>query len=192
MDSASLIGGLGLLIGLAGSLWYIAAILRGQTRPHAFTWIVWSILGGIGYFAQLHDDTGPGSWVLAANFFTSVATALLAFKYGEKDITRGDWISFISSSVAILPWLLTRDPLGSVILISLIDIVAFYPTVRKSWTKPREENLIAYVLGSLKFILSFFALQTFTINTTLYPGTIVAINMAFVLMCLIRRRQVSG
>lgn len=189
--SAEIIGALAFIMGIAASVWYIVAILRGQTKPHAFTWIVWSILGGIGYFAQLHDDTGPGTWVMGANFFTSVATALLALKYGEKETTRGDWIAFLSSLVAILPWVLTKDPLGSVILISLIDIVAFYPTVRKSWLKPGEENLMAFGLGSAKFGISFFAFDVYSLNTMLYPGTIVGINTLFIIFCLIRRRQLA-
>ncbi len=189
MTSAEILGLSGLLIGLCGSGVYIVSILRGDTKPHLFTWVVWSILTTIGYFAQLHDDTGPATWVLGANMITCSVIALLALKYGENTITRGDWIAFIASLTAIIPWLLTKDPLGSVILISLIDIVAFYPTIRKSWRNPDQENLTGYMIANLKYLISFFALEIYSINTLLYPATIVVVNSAFVAMCLLRRRS---
>lgn len=187
-----IIGALSFLIGLYGSGVYIVSILKHETRPHLFTWLVWTLLSGIGYFAQLHDKAGPGAWALAITALFSLMIVLLCLKYGEKTITKGDKIALGASLTAILPWLLTKDPLGSVILISIIDIVAFYPTIRKSWMKPGEEHLGAYNLANLKFVLSFFAMSAFTLNTMLYPTVIVLANGAFVVMCLIRRRQLSA
>lgn len=188
---AEILGATATLIGFYGQAVYVRSILRGQTKPHLFTWIVWGILGGIGFFAQLHDNAGPGAWVLGITSFFCLLNVVLALKYGEPDITGGDKIALAASLTAILPWLLTSDPLGSVILISVINIVAFYPTFRKSWTKPDEENLTAYNLANLKFFLSLCALQAFTINTALYPSVIILANGAFVVMCLIRRRQLA-
>lgn len=190
LTAAEIIGGIAFLLGIIGQLIYIVSILRGHTKPHLFTWLVWGILSAIGYFAQLHDDAGPGSWAMGVTALACLTTAALALKWGEKNITRGDKIAFATSISAILPWLLTKDPLGSVILISIIDVVAFYPTFRKSWHKPYEENLPSYNLASLKMILSLFALSNVTINTALYPSAVVLVNSTLVLTCLIRRKAV--
>lgn len=178
-------------VGVIGQGIYIRSILRGETKPHLFTWLVWTTLGAIGFAAMIHDNAGPAAWALGATFLLCLSTALLSLKYGEKSYTRGDKISLIASFSAIIPWLLTDDPLGSVILISIIDGVAFYPTIRKSWNKPGEESLFAYNLGSLKFGLSVLAISNFTLTNALYPATIVFLNTAFVAMCLIRRRQLA-
>ncbi len=188
---AEILGAIATLIGLYGQVVYVRSIFKGQTKPHLFTWVVWGILGSIGFFAQLHDHAGPGAWALGVTAGFCLLNALLALKYGEPEITRGDKIALAASMTAILPWLMTSDPIGSVILISIIDIVAFYPTFRKSWLKPHEENLTAYNLANLKFGLSLCALHVFTINTTLYPVVIILANGAFVIMCLIRRRQLA-
>lgn len=190
-SSAEIFGAMAFLVGLYGSGKYIVSILRHRTRPHLFTWAVWGLLSVIGFFAQLHDKAGPGAWALGITALCTIVICLLCFPYGEKSVTTGDKISLALSLTAILPWILTKDPLGSVILISLIDIVAFYPTFRKSWHKPHEEYLTGYNLANVKFILSFFAMQAFTINTLLYPAVIILTNAAFVLMCLIRRRQLA-
>ncbi len=177
-----------LAIGLYGSAFYIRSILKGQTKPHVFTHVVWGTVTFIAFLAQLHDSAGPGSWAMGISALACFTNAALALKYGEKNITRGDKIAFIASLTAIIPWVLTKDPLGSVILISIIDAVAFYPTFRKSWNKPWEENLTAYNIANLKFLLSLVAMRNFTIVTTLYVATVMALNGAFVIMCLIRRQ----
>lgn len=179
------------LVGLLSQAVYIVSIFKGITKPHLFTWLVWGTLGAIGFAAQWHGNAGPSMWTLAATTFLAFSTALLSLKYGEKTFTRGDKISLAASLFAIIPWLLTDDPLGSVLLISLIDAVAFYPTARKSWHKPHEESLLAYNIGSLKFGLSLLAITNFTFTNALYPAAIVFINTAFVAMCLYRRRALG-
>ncbi len=187
-----LIGAVAVVLGIVSQGLYILSILRGQTKPHLFTWLVWTILGGIGYAAQVHDNAGPGSWVMGMTAIVCGITALLSLKYGEKTFTRGDKIALVASLSALVPWVLTNDPLGSVILISVIDIVAFYPTIRKSWMKPNEEHLTAYNLATLKIFISLFALTNVTLTTALYPAVIVVVNTAFVLMCLLRRKALRG
>lgn len=191
MTITEIFGVLAVLVGVAGQGLYILSILRGQTHPHLFTWLVWTILGAIGFAAMVHDNAGPAMWALGATSFLCLTTALLSLKYGEKTFTRGDKIALVASLSAILPWLLTDDPLGSVILISIIDAVAFYPTLRKSWNKPWSENLFAYNLGSLKFGLTVLAISNLTLTNALYPAAIVFINTAFVVMCLARRRTLA-
>jgi hypothetical protein len=184
-------GALAVIVGVLGQAVYIRSILRGETKPHLFTWLVWGTLGMIGFAAMVYDKAGPATWALGATAMLCLITSLLSLKYGEKTFTRGDKIALFTSMSAIIPWLLTDDPLGSVILISIIDIVAFYPTIRKSWSKPGEESLFAYNLGSLKFGLTVLAISNFTLTNALYPAAIVFINTAFVIMCLIRRKQLS-
>lgn len=124
-----------------------------------------------------------------ATALTILATAILALKYGTKDITRGDKISLIAALLAIIPWVLTDNPLWSVILVTLIDLLAYYPTIRKSWHEPHEEALLSYTIGTVKFGLSVMALSNFTLVTTLYPVAIIIANIVLISMCLWRRKS---
>jgi hypothetical protein len=188
MAATAFIGLLAVFVGLVSGGMYILSVFRKESKPHLFTWIIWGLISAIAYAAQLHDHAGPGSWAMGLTALTCGATMALCFKYGEKDITRSDWIALIASLSAIIPWIMTDDPLYSVILVSFIDIVAFYPTFRKSWHKPYEENLLSYNIASLKLVLSLFALDNFTVTTSLYAMTIVGANTAFVTMCYTRRK----
>ena len=189
-SSTEIIGLAAVLLGVLSQGIYLVSIFKGETKPHLFTWLVWTIISGIGYAAQVHDNAGPGAWVMGFTCLCCAFTAMLCFKYGEKTFTRGDEIALVASLSAIIPWMLTDDPLGSVILISIIDVVAFYPTIRKSWMKPQEENLTAYNLASAKLGLSFFAMTHVSVTTVLYPLVIVLTNTAFVIMCILRRKKI--
>jgi hypothetical protein len=186
------IGILSILVSLTGTGIYISSILRKKTKPHLYTWLTWTILPAIGFFAQRHGQAGPGAWASGTGAFASFIIVCLAFKYGEKHKTNSDRIALIVSLLAIIPWIVTKDPLGSVILISLIDLIAFFPTFRKSWSKPFQENLLNYTISALAMMLSLFAMHKFTLTTLLYPFAFVIGNFGFVLFCLWRRYCLRG
>lgn len=85
----------------------------------------------------------------------------------------------------------TRDPLLSVILAGVIDVVAFIPTFRKSWRKPWQENLSAYAIANVKLLLSLFALSHVSVVTAFYPAVGFSINAVFIALCLWRRGRVA-
>ena len=179
------------LIALASYVPYFTDTFRGKTKPHAFSWLIWALLTGIAYFGQVSDGAAAGSWVTGITAVVCLSIFLLALKYGEKNITRSDWVCLISSLAAIPLWLITSTPLWSVILITLIDVVAFIPTFRKAYHKPHEETLITFLVAGVKFIPGILALGNYSLITVLYPAYLVIMNGIFVLMLVVRRRRVS-
>jgi len=116
---------------------------------------------------------------------------LLSIKYGFKGITRTDWLTFIAGLISIPVWILTNNPLWSVIIITVIDALAFFPTFRKSWKEPTTEPAITYALSSLKFLIAIFALEAITATTLLYPFSLVIMNAAFVIMLMYRKMTLT-
>jgi hypothetical protein len=176
---------------LVGYFFYFRDIFAGKTKPHAYTWLVWATLTAIAFAVQLSDDAGPGAWVTGVTAAASFMIFFLALTKGEKDIKKSDKWSLFGAGIALLLWFLTSDPLLSVILITIIDFLGFVPTIRKSYHKPYEETLISYVLAGLKFVLAIIALENYTLVTWLYPASLVAANLFFVIMLLARRRRVA-
>ena len=97
-------------------------------------------------------------------------------------IKQSDWFFFIGALVAIPVWYFTNDPLSAVIIITVIDAVAFIPTIRKAYAHPETENGWSYALSSIKFTIAICALSTFSWTTVLYPVSLVVANSIFVLM----------
>jgi hypothetical protein len=188
MDYRIWLGALATGIALVSYIPYLGGIFNGSTRPHAFTWLVWGVMTGIGFAAQVAKAGGPGSWVTGFSAVVSIFIFGLSLWHGEKDIRLSDWACLAVAGFAILLWLRARDPLGAVILITLIDMVAFFPTFRKSFTKPGEERLVTYMLSAVKYVLALIALTNVTLVTVLYPASLVLMNGLFVLFVLLRRR----
>ena len=188
MNEQAIFGAVSVGCGILAFLVYWRSIYRGETKPHMFTHLVWAILASIGAAAQISDVAGPGAWVSISTAIGCIINAVWAYFSGEKNVTRGDWISLVISLSAIPLWLLTQNPLWSIYLISAIDFVAFYPTLRKSWHKPEQEDLSAWVLNAAKLACSIIAMEKISLVTTFYPASFLVLNIFFLGLLVIRRR----
>jgi hypothetical protein len=188
MDIKDFLGILAAVLNIVVYAAYFRGIFKGQVHPHFFSWFIWAILTSIGYAAQVYGGGGPGTWVTGVSAAVCFVIAALAVKYGEKTITRSDWLAFIGCLAAIPLWMITHSPVWSVILITVIDATAFWPTFRKTWARPHEESMFAFAGCSIKFAVGIAALDQFSIVTVLYPASLVVMNAAFVAFTILRRK----
>lgn len=191
MDFKVAIAIISIVMTIVGYSFYFRDIFAGKTKPHMYSWLVWALLTSIAFAGQLHDNGGPGSYVTGVTALISFIIFGLAFKRGEKEITKSDKVNLAAALLAIIPWLITNNPVFSVVLITVIDFLGFLPTIRKSYRKPYEETLIHYVLAGLKFVLAIVALNNYTLTTWLYPASLVAANLFFACMLIVRRKQLA-
>lgn len=187
----NILGGFSSFIAAISYIIYIRDIFVGNTRPHAFSWLIWGTLTGIAFVAQISDDAGAGAWVTGLTTFFCGLIAVLAFFYGEKNITRSDWITFIMAILTIPIWYMTQTPLYSVIIICMINALAYYPTIRKTWVNPYSEHLIVPSITTIKFFLACWALDDINFITATYPIVVMILNTLFIVMAHIRRHQLS-
>ncbi len=187
----NILGLVSVAVSMAGYGSYLVSIFRKRTKPHAFSWLVWSILMAIVFFAQMSDKGGAGSWVTGVSALMCSLIAMAAIRHGEKSITRSDWLAFIGALIAIPVWRLTKDPLAAVLVATVIDALAYYPTFRKSYLKPFEENFQTYCLDILKWVVAFFALEHYSAVTLTYPLFLLAANSTLVAMILVRRQKAN-
>ncbi len=167
---------------------YVFALWKKTAKPHAFSWLLWGLLQTVVFAAQLTSDAGTGSWGTGTAMVLNLMLGTYALKYGERHFTKSDWAVFISALCAIPLWVITKDPLWSVILVSTIDVVAFWPTVRKSWNKPHEEVAATFLVGGIGFAFSLLALENSDFVNYCYPAVVMAVNVVFVAMLFWRRK----
>lgn len=185
-------GFVSIVLAVVGYIPYIRDILRQKTKPHSLTWLVWSVLSGIGFAVQVVGKGGAGSWLFGLTTVASFGIFLLSLKIGDKNILLVDWLSLLLAAAALGWWLATNDPLLSVILISAVDVIGgFFPTFRKSYSHPYQETLSTYLLYALSLCFSLAALDKFTLTNALYPATFVVVNIAMVSFLLLRRSQTA-
>jgi hypothetical protein len=191
MDYKTIFGITALVISFVGYLPYFRDVISKKTKPHIFSWFIWSLTGGIGFFAQIISGAGSAAWILGLGFIICSIITILAFRQGEKSITLTDWIAFSGSLLALILWRLTSNPLMAIIFITVTDILAFIPTFRKGYYKPYEETLISWFFSSFKFIFVLVAIQTYSLTTVFYPAYLFLSNGSFVIMLLLRRKALD-
>jgi hypothetical protein len=168
---------------------YLRDIFRKQTQPHAYSWLIWTILQTVGVAAQIKDGAGYGAWALAVGAVFCFAIFILSLKYGTKNVTKFDGACLFASLIAILFYVTLENPLWAIISVVIVDFVGFLPTFRKGWEEPTTETPSTFGLSAFANILSLIALQNYTITTVLYIASLLVANSSFVIMILFRKNQ---
>lgn len=168
---------------------YFLSIHKGHTRPHAFSWLIWGVISSIGFAAQVAEGGGVGSWPRGFGAVTCFLIVILACFKGEKNITRGDWVTLLVALSAIPLWMATKTPVWSVILVCIIDTIGYIPTLRKAWHKPQEETPRGYFLSCFGAFFSLIALEAYTLSTWLYPLVLTFSNGSMAAFLILRKRH---
>ena len=147
-----------------GYIPYLRDIIKGKTKPHLYSWFLWSFVTFIAFALQVSGGAGSGSLVTLAAAIMCIAVITLGIIYKAKvTIVKIDTIFLILAFIALGLWLIAKQPIISTILTTLVDLLGFAPTIRKSWNRPHTETLTFYYLNSLRFGLAIIALQKYTI-----------------------------
>ena len=170
---------------------YYRDILRNKTHPHIYSWSLWCLLTILIVALQIKGGAGLATYVTAAVGLLCFGVVILSFKNGRKDITLSDTIVAILGLVAIGCWLIVDQPIVSMILVVIADLLAFVPTVRKSWHKPHTETLSLYITSALQFSLALMAIKEYTILSSLWPASWVIANGLFSIMLIYRRKNIG-
>jgi hypothetical protein len=168
---------------------YLWAILFGGVRPHIFTWIVWGTATLLAFAAALDSGGGWGAWVIGLSAIVSFIVAILAYiKRAEVIISNTDVLFFVAALAAVPLWVFAHDPFWAVLLLTLIELLGFGPTFRKTWHAPRSESMVFLLLLIARNTLILFALERYTLSTVLFPAAAGIACLALVAIMIWRRR----
>ena len=180
-----------IILSLGAFIYYYYSILKWDTKPHIYTWLIFTISLGTAFIVQIQTGGGYGSYVTLMEFFGCFIAFILGLKYGEKNITRFDTLCFILALIALLLYLNFRLAVVSTILIILVDLLAIIPTYRKSFLKPHEETIVIYIMSAWVYIFSIAWLTQYSFTTYGYALSIVLADILFVAYVLWRRKQLQ-
>ncbi len=163
-----------IILSVAGYIPYINDTLKGKTKPHIYSWLVWSILNITTFGLQF--SLGGGLISIVPLIVGIICSAIMIFglKNGTRNITKLDGTFLALATLAIFLWIIIDQPLWSSILVSTIGVLGLLPTLRKSLKNPFEETLSTYVLSVVRYLLTLSLLQTSSLIAVLPPlsGTI--------------------
>lgn len=187
MDYKIISAAIAIIIGFSATFPYVKDIFSLKTKPHVYTWLIWSLTTGTAAFAAYYGGGGVGSINLILMFIVTFFIFLISIKYGTKNINVWDTIILITALLAILVWWQLKQPLISVLMVSAIDIIGYFPSFRKSWHEPWSETMISWAGFSVSYIFAILALNEYNFLTTTYLFSLLAAGTTLFLICLIRR-----
>ena len=170
---------------------YFYTIYQGKTKPHAFSWLLWGTVTGVGTLAQFDLNAGPSAWALAFVSVTCLIIAGISFFIGERDYTKSDWFALIACILAIPVWKATQNPLAAIAIVIIIDALTYWPTIRKSFHKPQTEPPISFVFAGLRYFLMLFAVPDPSWENLIYPFFLMITDWGFAIYIVIRRYQLG-
>ncbi|MBI5139685.1 hypothetical protein HZA26_03710 [Candidatus Nomurabacteria bacterium] len=175
-----------------GNIPYLRDVLKRKVEPHPYTWLVWSIVSLIMFFGQLVKGAGVGAIPTGASEIFTIIIFIFSLRYGFKNIVRRDTYFLIIALLGLIPWVLTKDPTISVVIVVMIDLVAFIPTLRKTWIYPNSETPLLYSMNVLRHILTLLSLQNYNIATTLHSIAMIITNTLMTYLITIHRNNKTG
>jgi hypothetical protein len=190
-DLKDLFGFISVLLEVVAIVPYIVSMLRGRTKPHAFSWLIWCILMSISFAAQIENGAGSGSWALGASIISCLIVLCMSFKRSAFSSTRTDWIFLITALSAIPLWLVVKSPVPTVLLVTTIDLLGYGPTFRKTWSSPHEELPFAWACAALKTTFAIAALDSYAFVNWFYLACLSVVNASLAALILIRQRILS-
>jgi hypothetical protein len=169
------LGLLGALVASAGSLFYLYAIVFGQTRPHRISWGVWTLIGVLGVGSAQAGGAGAGAY--AAGVYLVCQALVFALSLGRFGKPGGERYEYLLGAVAVAAIVVWRvghlSPGAAATTAVAADGVALWFTLRGAYREPRGESLLGWALDVPAAALGVAAIAHYTYAATLYPAYLV-------------------
>jgi hypothetical protein len=169
---------------------YFRDIFRGMTKPHLYTWLIWTVTTGTATAAIWRGGGGVAVVSPAISVVLTFFVFLLCFRYGTKNITVSDTLILVGALASVFIWWQLKNPLLALIVATGTDLLGYVPTIRKSWFEPWSESILSWVTWIVSIAFSILALEAYNPLTLTFLVPITAANLFLVGICLARRPAV--
>ncbi len=171
-------------IAIVGNIPYLRDVISKRVQPHPYTWFIWTLVSATTFFGALQKGAGIGALPTGIAEIFTLIIFIFSLQYGFKQIRKIDTFFLVFAILGFIPWILTKDPTISIIVVVTIDLIAFIPTLRKTWKNPKSETPVLYSMNVLRHILTIFSLQAYNVATLLHSIVMIVINSLMTVIIL--------
>lgn len=159
---------------------YIYSIIKGFTKPHPISWMLWAVIGGVTFYFSIKAGANETLPLIFLNFILPLVVGLLSLRYFTIKFSKFDYVCLLLSAVSIILYLKFRNIGFAITLNVLSDMFAYLPTLIKTYNYPKQENLLSWILYLLGYIFGLFAISKWTYDIAIYPVYLVFFG---IIMC---------
>jgi hypothetical protein len=187
----ALVALIGTVISVFDAAPYIRDTIRGSTRPHRGTWLIWMSLSWVVLASNRADGAVWSMLPLAAQALQNCAIFFLSIRRGEGGVDRLDRLMLAVAALGVAGWFVFTDPTLATLAVILADVMGALMMLPKAWRDPSSETISTFVLSSVVGICAFAAVGSFAFSLVIYPAYYIAVN-GIIAGVLIYRRPVVG
>lgn len=180
------------LVNAAAFVPYIASILKRRTKPQRSSWWIWALLMAVALVAQI--SIGATWSVLFTGVFliANIIVAILSLTYGYGRFAKQDALVLILALVGLLLWALTNNAIIALTITIIVDFMAYWLTIVKSWRAPYTENLLSWTLMTIAAVLSAISVGSLAPAKLAFPVYVAAVSSFGVYVLTSRRKWRSS
>jgi hypothetical protein len=175
------------LLGVLDTIPYVRDTLRGSTRPHRGTWLIWGVLAVVVSLSQYADGA---SWSLVMVGVQAVVTGLVFFlsiRRGEGAVSPADITMIAVACAGVAGWIVVEEPIVATACVVAADLIAVGMMTPKTYRDPDSETLSTFAFASLGGALAAGAVGAVDVSLLLYPVYYCVINGALAVLIWTRR-----
>jgi hypothetical protein len=191
IELAPAFGVLAALIGVADTVPYVRDTLRGTTRPHRGTWLIWGVLAIVVCLSQRADGA---SWSLVGAGAQGVFTILifgLSIRRGEGGLSVVDLVMIAVAGGGMVGWIVADEPIVATACVVVADLIGAAMMAPKTYRDPGSETLATYAFASLGGALTACAVGALDASLLLYPVYYCLVNGAIAVLIVGRTRALA-
>jgi hypothetical protein len=189
-ELAPVLGILAGIVGASDTLPYVRDTVRGSTRPHRGTWLIWGVLTIVVCLSQAADGA---SWSLIMPVVEAILTSvtfLLALRWGVGGLRPVEVTMMAIAGVGVIGWMIADEPIVATVCVVVADLIGAAMMVPKTWRDPDSETLSTFALASLSGLLAAGAVGGISVALLLYPVYFFIVNGAIAGLIAVRRRSI--
>jgi hypothetical protein len=190
IELAPMLGILAGAVGIVDTVPYVRDTLRGATRPHRGTWLIWGVLAIVVCLSQHADGA---SWSLIMAGVQAVLTTgifALSIRHGEGGVTTTETVMIAVASAGVIGWIVAAEPLVATGCVVAADLIGAALMIPKTYRDPESETLVTFALAAVGGGLAAGAVGVVDLSLLLYPVYYCVVNAALAL--LIHHRRAVG
>jgi hypothetical protein len=167
-------------------------MLRGATRPHRGTWLIWGVLAIVVCLSQRADGASWSLVMAAAQAVLTTLIFLLALRMGDGGLSAADGLLIAIAGAGVAGWLVAEEPIVATACIIAADLIAAAMMVPKTYRDPHSETLVTFACASAGGALAAGAVGMADVSLLCYPVYYCLVNGAMALLIHHRRAVLGG
>ena len=192
MQLAPVFGVLAALVGVVDTVPYVRDMLRGATRPHRGTWLIWGVLAIVVCLSQRADGASWSLVMAGAQAVLTTAIFVLAIRLGQGGLNPTDAILIAIAGGGVAGWLLIEEPIVATAFVIAADLMAAAMMIPKVYRDPGSETFVTFALASAGGALAAAAVGMVDVSLLVYPVYYCLVNAAIAVLIHHRRAVLGG